>query len=297
MDKNLWLPSGTVLQERYQIEHKVGEGGFGITYLAWDLQLSISVAVKEYFPTMIVNRNIMEPTGLAVVVHPEQEELFAEGLLQFEKEMNHLVAFGNQTGTASVRDFFRENNTAYMIMDYVNGITLKEYCTQHGRVELKQVLWIMKSVMDVLCGMHKRGMLHRDVSPDNIIIDKDNRVKLVDFGSTRMMQAKVETEAVVIIKRGFTPIEQYTSHRQQGPWTDVYGVCATMYYMLTGHIPPDVLSRVEEDTIQSLSEWGVENLPKRTEDAIMKGLSVMEKDRYLTVAELMKELYPAKQTC
>lgn len=292
MEEKLYLPAGTILQERYRIEHKVGEGGFGITYLGWDMQSDTLVAVKEYFPATIVGRDVTAATGCDVIVSPGQEETFSRGLKQFEKEMNYLAAFENQAGTVSARGFFKKNNTAYIIMDYVRGITLKEYCMCRGTMKAEKVLWVMKSVMEVLCDMHGRGILHRDVSPDNIMIGTDGFVKLVDFGSTKMVRTDTQADAIVLIKRGFTPIEQYRKDGEQGPWTDVYGACATMYYVMTGHIPPDVLSRIDDDTIKSISEWGRNGLPAKAEKAVMKGLSVMEKDRYQTMAELMKELYP-----
>lgn len=293
MEEKLYLPAGTILQERYCIEHRVGEGGFGIIYLGWDLQLATSVAVKEYFPATIVGRDVTRMTGCNVIVEPGQEETFSQGLKQFEKEMNYLVAFENQTGTVSARGFFKKNNTAYIIMDYVKGITLKEYCMCRGTMEAEKVLWVMRSVMEVLCDMHARGILHRDVSPDNIIIGTDGLIKLVDFGSAKMVRTDTQADAIILIKRGFTPIEQYRRDGKQGPWTDVYGACATIYYMMTGRIPPDVLLRADDDTIKSISEWGVQGLPQKAEAAVMKGLAVMGKDRHQTMAALMEELYPS----
>lgn len=292
MDEYSLLPKGAVLQERYEIRQKIGEGGFGLAYRGRDIQLGIPVAIKEYFPSGIAKRDIRNGASYDIFVQKGKEETFECGLQQFAEEMRHLVSYGNQLGIASIRDYFTANHTAYIVMDYVKGITMKEYCMQYGPMEAKQVLWVMKSVMEILQGMHKKGMLHRDVSPDNIIIDTANHVKLVDFGSVKLLEDGAMAETVVMIKRGFAPIEQYYSKRQQGPWTDVYGVCASMYYMMTGHIPPDVLDRLQGSTIKNLEEWGVQHIPERAKHAIMKGLSVSEGERYLSMADLMADLYP-----
>lgn len=291
MSDNRLLPEGTVLEKRYQIGEKIGEGGFGITYSGMDTQLHMEVAIKEYFPASLAKRDVVLQQDTRIHVLEGKNEQFQGGLLQFEREMNHLVSFGNQLGTTSIRDFFSANGTSYIVMDFARGKTLKEYCMENGPMPEKQVLSVMYSVMKVLCDMHQAGLLHRDVSPDNIIVDNRGKVKLVDFGSVRRMKDRPVTEAVVFIKRGFAPLEQYRSRSSQGPWTDVFGVCATLYYMLTGHVPPDVLERMKNDQVKRPDEWGIMGISGKTVRAVMKGLSLKEEERYMTMLDLMRALY------
>ena len=145
----------------------------------------------------------------------------------------------SNSGIVTVHDYFEENNTAYIIMEYVDGCTMKEYIKANGPMECSKVLHLMKPVMEALENIHSKNMIHRDVSPDNIMIRSDGQLKLIDFGAARIMQEDEEKSFTVMLKRGYTPEEQYRTKGEQGPWTDVYALCATMYYMLTAENLPE----------------------------------------------------------
>ena len=284
------LKPGTILAGKYLLGTVLGEGGFGISYVGWDLNLDCKVAIKEYYPRNYVTRQATySPTVTAL--SGNNMENYEKGKRQFVDEARRLAKFDHMPGIVYVRDFFEENGTAYMVMEFAEGKTLKERLKENGEKLPSDIIFaMMEPVMKSLGEIHKQGMIHRDISPDNMMVDKKGKVKLLDFGAARDYLSEEERSLSVILKQGYTPEAQYRSRGEQGPWTDVYALCATIYRAVTGVVPLESLDRMEEDTLRRPSELGAVISPAR-ENAIMKGLSVRAKDRYQNMEELWQACY------
>lgn len=283
------LQPGRRLKDRYVIQGLIGEGGFGITYLGYDELLAMSVAIKEYYPQNFVTRNTAYDATLTVL-HTKYTDFFQRGKSDFLKEARMLAKFQDEEGIVRVMDFFEMNNTAYIVMEYLDGITLKDYLKQNGTFLTEDILGLLRPVMDALAVIHANGLIHRDISPDNIMLLQNNRVKLMDFGAARDYTAFGEKSMSILLKYGYAPEEQYRSHGMQGPWTDIYALCATIYKCITGVTPVEAIQRLVGDTLKKPSELGADIDPQ-TEYALMKGLSVFQKDRYQKVSDLQRNLY------
>lgn len=284
------LPQRTVLNDKYLIAKALGEGGFGITYLAWDLSQGIKVAIKEYFPSGYVNRM---PKSNQVIINSKQNQAASNrGLKRFIEEAKNLAKIKNLSGIVNVRDFFSANGTAYIVMEFLDGVSLKKYMQRKGnKIPMDEILNIMRPVMDSLIQVHKLGLIHRDISPDNIIITKYNEVKLIDFGAAK--QSNLDGKSLsIVLKQGFAPEEQYRTHGEQGPWTDVYALGVTIYFCITGQLPPESIQRMYKDTIVKPSEKGATISPSQ-ESALMKSLSVYSKNRYQDIGQMINGLYNA----
>ncbi len=280
----LHLPPGTVLQEKYLIGRALGQGGFGITYLAWDMNLNLKLAIKEYLPQELAYR-----TGGQSEVSIYKKSLadnFNYGLEKFLEEARTLARFNEYPNIISVRDYFKANGTAYLVMNHIEGVTLKEYLESRKEpLPFEQALNIFMPVLDALKEVHSAGILHRDISPDNLLIDAKGRVVLIDFGAARQAMGEQSRSISMIMKAGYSPIEQYQSKGKQGPWTDIYAVTASFYRAIIGEVPPDALDRIENDTLILPTELGID-IEKNQELAIEKALSLQAKDRYQTIEEL-----------
>ncbi len=284
------LPYGSVLNGTYMVGKALGEGGFGITYIGWDLNLGIKVAIKEFYPEGFVGRDGSQSYTVRSY-QGDSTVFFNEGKDKFLEEARSLGKFMQLDGIVSVKDFFLENNTVYIVMEYLEGISLKTFAKENGgKVDADKLLEIMKPVIEALMEVHKNGIIHRDISPDNIMICKDGKVKLIDFGAAREASPEGEKTLSVMLKKGYSPEEQYRTHGEQGTWTDVYALSATIYAMLTGIKPDEPLDRLENDTLAPLSKMGV-RLKKRQEDVLLKGLEIKASDRVQTMEELYRGLY------
>lgn len=289
------LPPGTVLAERYVLGKVLGQGNFGITYIAMDTLFESVIAVKECFPRNHVYRNVTEGTGHNVCLYEEENQADYEQMMEkFLDEAKRLTQFREVEGIVSVHDFFHENNTAYIVMEYVKGVSLKEYIEEHGPMNGEWVLGHMDLLMNALEQIHKTGLIHRDISPDNIIVTPEEKFELIDFGSVRETNAEIEKSLTVVFKRGFSPAEQYRSRGKQGVWTDVYAICATIYFCLTGNVPDESLERIFVDEVPSLLMMNQVDLSRSQKKAIMKGISVNVKERYSSIMELRKALQDEK---
>ena len=272
----LALPMGTVLRGRYLVGRVLGVGGFGITYLGYDLVLEIRVAVKEYMPSGLATRHADRHR---VVLTGRGKEDYERGLDRFLEEARILARLQGTPHIVSVQDHFQENGTAYFVMEYVDGMSLKAYlASQGGKIPWGQALTILLPVMEALVRVHDLGLTHRDISPDNIFITAGGESKLLDFGAARF-SAGEEKSVSVILKHGFAPEEQYSSHGSQGPWTDVYAMGATLYRCITGELPPDSIERARRDTLKKPSELGVP-LPADLEGAMLQAMAVKAEDRF-----------------
>ncbi len=284
----LFLKPGTVLENKYLIGRVLGQGGFGITYLAWDMNLNIKLAIKEYFPQDLATRasghtEVSAYTG-------SMGSQYEYGLDKFLQEARTLAQFEEHPNIVSVRDFFKQNGTAYFVMSYVEGITLKQHLANSGgKLPVEQARGIMMPVMDALKEVHKVNVLHRDVSPDNIFINTKGQVILIDFGAARQAIGEKGHSLSIILKPGYAPEEQYRSKGVQGPWTDIYAVAATFYHLVTGSQPPEALERMVEDELILPSETGAE-VSETEEKAILKALAVRATDRFQSIEDFQKGL-------
>lgn len=272
----LALPLGTIVNGRYLIGKVLGIGGFGITYLGYDLTLEIKVAIKEYMPSSLATRHA-DHYSVALTGRVEQD--FRNGMEKFLDEAKILAKLQNTPHVVSVQNYFKENNTAYFVMEYIDGMSLKDYLAkQGGKIPCAQALTILQPIMEALAQVHAMNLLHRDISPDNIYITSQGESRLLDFGAARFALGDGKSVSV-ILKHGYAPEEQYSSHGNQGPWTDVYAMGATMYRCITGVLPPDSVERIHGDTLKRPSELGVP-IPAHVENALFKALSMKTEDRF-----------------
>ena len=290
MKKNLhYLRKETRLIGRYTIKSVLGQGGFGITYLGMDELYQRKVAIKEFFPQGIVTRNT-EYEDTVTVTYVEEKADYEKGKERFLKEARTMAKFSKNEGIVKVLDFFEINNTAYIVMEYLEGITLKQYIRENQRITLEELVRLLVPLIESLDEIHSQGMIHRDISPDNIMVLPDGRIKLMDFGAARDYTKFGEKTLSIVLKPGYAPPEQYQTHGIQGPWTDIYALCATMYKCITGETPPDAIDRVIDDHLKKISEFGIV-IPPQEEAAIIKGMSVSAKDRYQNIKDFCEDLY------
>ena len=280
------LRAGTMLNGRYIIGRVLGQGGFGITYLALDTQLNAKVAIKEFMPNDIATRI---GNTVSVAMDTKSEE-FTYGAERFQEEARTLAKFIGNPNIAAVTSYFDENDTSYFVMDYIEGISFKTYIANHGgKVSVEDTLNVMIPVLRALTAVHAEGFIHRDVTPDNIYITKDGMVKLLDFGSARYSIGDKSKSLDVILKVGYAPKEQYIRRSRQGPFTDVYSCAACFYAALTGFLPPESLERLDHDELVPVSQCGIE-IPEYLDKAILKGLAVQPEDRFQSAAEFLEAI-------
>ncbi len=280
----------TILSGKYLIGNVIGEGGFGITYIGYDLNLEMKIAVKEFYPNGFVTRESKvtnEVTGYTTN-DPAQYQKWKDS---FIREARNLAKFSNLPGIVHVRDFFQENNTAYIVMEYVEGETLKDYLKKRTRpLSINETLDMMEPVIRSLSKVHAGGIIHRDISPDNIMIQDGGDIKLIDFGAAREFESGNEKSMSVLLKPGYAPEEQYRTKGDQGPWTDVYALSATIYRCITGIKPVESMERMRTDELKKPSEMGIQIQPG-TENALLKGMAVYAEDRIRSMDELKQALY------
>lgn len=289
---------GSILKERYLIGRVLGEGSFGITYIGRDMLLDQIVAIKEYFPINHVSRDMLEEesdTGNTVYVYAgDEDESYKNGLEKFYNEAKILAKFHGIAGVVSVINFFYANGTAYLVMEYVDGITLKEYIKEHGPIAGERVLQMIHPVIKALSAIHKTGIIHRDISPDNILVNQKEELVLIDFGSARAERQTMTQSMTVLFKRGYTPEEQYRGRGNWGAWSDVYSLCAIMYFMLTGIVPNESIERMIHDDIKLLRDMPHIRLSATEEDAIMRGMAVKANRRFQSMESLEAALYESR---
>lgn len=284
------LPPFTILAGRYLLGAALGAGGFGVTYLAMDLVQEQRVAVKEFFPQTLAQR-----TGKQVRPLPGEEgRIFREALRSFRREGELMARFRGVEGIVGWRSFLEENDTAYLVMDYLPGETLMRHMRRTGATYPQQeALALMRPILLAVDAMHRRQVLHRDISPENLILDPAGKLTLIDFGAAREFDLESEENLTVVLKRGYAPEEQYRSGSRQGPWTDLYACCAVLYQMVSGIRPQDADRRQQKDELVPLDEIEGVEVTHRFALAVEKGLTVHATERYPSIRALLADLESA----
>jgi len=283
------LPVMTILNGRYLTGKVLGEGGFGITYIGYDFVMREKVAIKEYYPSGISTR--YATYSLTVEATSKSSDvILAEGRKKFLEEAQAMRRFQKIPSIVDVNDFFYANGTAYIIMEYLDGQSMQAWMKENGpEKDFDKLFAMLRPVMEGLAEVHKTGLIHRDISPSNMMLLQDGTVKLLDFGTARQVNEDGEKSLSVVLKPGFAPEEQYRRHGKQGPWTDIYALCATMYKLLTGVTPEISMDRLAEDNLARPSELGVKIKPWQ-EAALIQGMAVRQEDRIQSVDELIEML-------
>ena len=286
-EAQFWLSPGTIVGRRYEIQDVLGIGGYGITYRGIDSHLERFVAIKEFFPSFWAARFVER--GLDIHCLAGMEGNYAKGKERFLDEARTLVQLSSIPAIVRVNDYFEENGTAYLVMDFLDGKHLKQVADGFGgRIPADVLLPVMEPVILALKQVHAKGMIHRDISPDNIMMLEDGSVRLIDFGNAR--DTTDDRSMTMAMKQGFAAPEQYRS-KGQGSWTDVYGICATMYYCLTGKLPPQALERLTGAPFPTPREMGVQIDPEK-EQVILEGLELYVNRRIQNMEDLHERLYP-----
>lgn len=316
-----WLPEGSLLHEKYNIKKGLGQGGFAITYLAYDTTLQQEVAIKEYFPVRYANRlgsrlsngsnngsnENSQIEGAASfqlsatsMVYPQtgQEEKYIEGMRNFLEEARLFFGKFDIEGIVSIKDFFEENGTAYIVMEYVSGMTLREYEKKKGKISEAESYKLLQPIVKALSYLHSMGIVHCDISPDNLIFDKENNLKLIDFGAAKLgeqqrEEKKKDNQKETYYKGSYTPPEQYYDVNTIGPWTDIYALCAVWYELLTGNKVPHAIERMHKDKLKPIST--VIAVSPQIEEILQRGLSIEIPKRYFCAVNLYFDIKKTEQ--
>ena len=283
----------TILAGKYLVGDVLGEGGFGITYIGYDLNLEIRVAIKEFFPNGYATRE-SKNTSVLTVYAGKNIDIVYKWRDNFLKEARSLAKCANLSGVVGVKDFFQENNTAYIVQEFLEGQTLKEYCKERGgKLPVEQLLSALEPVILALEEVHKEGLIHRDISPDNIMLLRGGQMKLLDFGAARDFTQEGDKSLSVLLKPGYASEEQYRTKGNQGPWSDIYALAGTIYKCITGVTPPESMERMRKDELQRPSALGVSISPT-VEKVLLKAMEVYAENRYQTIEEFHRDLYSQK---
>ena len=292
------LRPGTILQGRYVIGKVLGKGGFGITYIGYDMSLDIRVAVKEYYPEGFVGRDARQSESLNWYSTRTGAQNVIKSRESLIKEARNMAKIDTLPTVVRVRDVLVANQTAYLVMDYVEGETLKNLVMKNGPISYEKICTYFLPIMEDLSRIHEKGIIHRDISPDNIMLEANGKTRLLDLGAAKDLyrldveQGKedepVPASTQMVLKHGFSPMEQYRTHGGIGPWTDVYAMTATVYYLMSGKLLPTPMDRLldkeQEEKVQStINKLSV---PEKTKEGMKKGLAILKDDRIKSMDEL-----------
>ena len=326
------LRPGTILQGRYVVGKLLGKGGFGITYIGYDMSLDIRVAIKEYYPEGFVGRDANQSPRLTWYSTRSEAQYVKNSRDNLLKEARNMAKIDTFPTLARIRDVFVANETAYLVMDYIDGVTLKKLVMENGTLTYEELRRYLSPVMKDLAKIHEKGIIHRDISPDNIMVETDGGVRLLDLGAAKDLYQSNRTQfyfsketlessagetqrtgvdrnaseaaqnswksenvpesTQMVLKHGFSPLEQYRTHGEIGSWTDVYAMTATMYYLLSGKVLPTPMDRLaaeeEEKAVQDVINRL--NIPEKAKEGMRKGLAILKKDRIGSMGELLEYL-------
>lgn len=284
------LYPGMILNDRYVVGKVLGFGGFGITYKAWDKKLGTIMAIKEYYPIGLVNR--IPGTKDVILFAGNRMKEYNHGLTRFLDEARNMAKFSSHKSIVGIYEYFEEHNTAYIVMELLEGLTLSEFL-KSNKLDVETSVELISHVCDALKAIHATGIIHRDVSPDNIFLCTNKAIKLIDFGAARF-SSNEEKFMTIILKPGYAPPEQYSTVNTQGPWTDIYALGATMYLMVTGIKPEESTNRKIADNLPSPAE--VDNaIPEYISNTIMKAMALDKHLRFPSVVEFEKALNQEKK--
>ncbi len=282
------LQPGIRLWGRYIIGTVLGIGGFGVTYKAWDTRLAAPVAIKEFFPQNLASRMPGETRLRAF--SGSNTEAYHLHLARFMDEAKNLARFAGDAHIVSVLDYFEDNGTAYIIMEYLEGETLKQHlAAKGGALPPKEAAAIMEALLAALASIHAKGVIHRDISPDNLFVLRGGSVKVLDFGAARFAVREEWTQSVVV-KKGYAPPEQYRGNMKQGVWTDIYAAGATWYKMLTGQTPEESIERWEKDGLRRPSRAGAP-VEDAVDKAVMKAMALRPELRFKSAEAMLAALH------
>ncbi len=281
------LPAGTVLHGQYLVGGALGRGGFGITYIALDLKSGMRVAIKEYMPEKYAFRT----PGNTWIESRGSDADYAFGRSRFLQEAQTIYALRGHESIIQVLKLFEENNSAYFAMEFLDGEDLKHSFQRRGSpMTVSETLALLRPIFDALCYVHQQGVVHRDVSPDNIFLCRDGSVKLIDFGAAYASLRERGNDIEMVVKRGFAPLEQYVNNCLIGPWSDVYALGGTIYYCVTGEFPLDAPQRNFHDELKPPSQMGA-SISLAEEHALLTAMAVSRENRYRTVEAFRDALY------
>lgn len=282
------LPPRYLLAGRYLMGAPLGRGGFGITYKAYDMLTSTVVAIKEFFPKGFARRI---PHSCAVdLSDPNTAKTFNYWLSAFTQEAKVLTSIKHMDGIVGIYNYFLTNNTAYIVLEFLTGMSLHRFINgRGGKLHLQETLNIMRPVLETLLLLHQHGVIHKDISPENIQIVNNRTIKLIDFGAASIYNQNV-SKPFFVLKKGYSPLELYSQSGVQGPWTDIYQIGATIYKCLVGSPPPEATERYKHDKLVPPSALGVTIQPVR-EKSLLKALAVNYKDRYSNIGAFQQMFY------
>jgi serine/threonine protein kinase len=276
-----------ILNARYLVGKVLGQGGFGITYFAKDMVENKFVAIKECAPDSYVYRD----ENLYIVIKDGCREGFEECKKKFQREISTLYRLRGNPYIVNVVDYFSENNTDYFVMDYIDGVTLKYLANaQGGTISYPNALLILLYIGSTILEVHRNNYIHRDISPENIMISKDGKIKLIDFGASKNFTQGEDDSEIVFLKPGFAPPEQYDNNDDQGPWTDIYALGATFYSIVSGLPLSASVDRLENDNVRPLIEVNSE-VSKVVSDAIQCCMETDIRRRYRNMEDFLNQIY------
>lgn len=277
------LMPGRILNGKYLVGRVLGQGGFGITYIGFDLMLERKVAIKEYFPIKAAGRQGTTSSVLSWTSGEQTAGIRQVGLQSVLTEARKMAKLEAIPQVITVREAFEENNTAYIVMDFAEGETLKNRVLRTGPISWEEAKKLFLPIVEAMEKVHQAGLVHRDISPDNLMISPNGTMKLLDLGAAKDIAGGQNGPSEEVVKNGFSPFEQYTQRGSAGPWSDVYALAATILFGLTGKVPPSALERVSNDTL----DWNVPELkavPKGVRLALRHAMMVQMKDRTQSMA-------------
>ena len=286
------LPCGKILNGRYVTGRELGQSGFFIIYIGFDLSLEKRVSIKEYYPAGEATRSAANK-GVVFWDRAGNTQKIMAGLDGFLLEAQREIRLKDLQHIGTVLESFQENSTAYVVMEYIEGETLRSYLKRIKRsFSESECVRLFAPLIDDLEEMYRRGIIHRDIKPDNLIMQGNGKLVLLGLGAAKDLTERDGSKSDnLVLSESYAPIEQYRTNGSIGPWTDVYALCATIYTCVTRKIPPSAIDRLEGESVDMRS------FTPRFAAVLKKGLAIEPQDRFQTMAELreaLKWLMPVK---